>query len=146
MSDCRAKKCTLFLSPLPLRCEHAYSSAWPFIHIFYHVIVNSLSQDTVQPCHLFKPNGKHSFSHGIFAPSHISTQFLLQSVCVCVRAHACMIYDTDQRRTHLNSLLLFLCVWGAGGRGRVFSFSFRMVLCVGCFGGTVLYVCIEYHI
>ena len=28
-----------------------------------------------------------------------------------------------------------------------FSFSFsRMVLCVGCLGGTVLYVCIEYHI
>ena len=25
-------------------------------------------------------------------------------------------------------------------------FSFCMMLCVGCFGGTVLYVCIEYHI
>ena len=24
--------------------------------------------------------------------------------------------------------------------------SFRMLLCVGCFGGTVLYMCIEYHI
>ena len=24
--------------------------------------------------------------------------------------------------------------------------SFCMVLCVGCFGGTVLYMCIEYHI
>ena len=32
-------------------------------------------------------------------------------------------------------------MWGGGG-----SLSFRMVLCVGCLGGTVLYVCIEYHI
>ena len=23
--------------------------------------------------------------------------------------------------------------------------SFRMLLCVGCFGGNVLYMCIEYH-
>ena len=33
-------------------------------------------------------------------------------------------------------------VGGGGGGGR----SFRIVLCVGCFGGTILYVCIEYHI
>ena len=24
--------------------------------------------------------------------------------------------------------------------------SFRTVLCMGCFGGTVLYVCTEYHV
>ena len=32
-------------------------------------------------------------------------------------------------------------VVGGGG-----CLSFCMVLCVGCLGGTVLYVCIEYHI
>ena len=56
-------------------------------------------------------------------------------VCVCVRA--CMMYDTDQCHIHLNSLWF---VWGA------LFLSFRMMLCVGCFGGTVLNVCIEYHI
>ena len=33
-----------------------------------------------------------------------------------------------------------VCVGGGGGG------SFRMVLCLGCLGGTVLYVCMEYHI
>ena len=47
------------------------------------------------------------------------------------------MYDTDQCGTHLNSLW-FLCVLGGEG-------SFRIFLCVGCFGGTVLCVCIEYH-
>ena len=51
------------------------------------------------------------------------------------------LYVTHQCRTHLNSLLLFVCVCVGGG-----GVSFRMVLCVGCFVGTVLYVCIEYHI
>ena len=50
------------------------------------------------------------------------------------------MYDTDQCRTHLNSLW-FLCVFGGGG-----GVSFRILLGVGCFGGTVLYACIEYHI
>ena len=35
-------------------------------------------------------------------------------------------------------IVVFVCVRGC--------LSFRMVLCVGCLGGTVLYVCIEYHI
>ena len=35
-------------------------------------------------------------------------------------------------------------VW-VGGWGGLFL-SFRMILCVGCLAGTVLYVCIEYHI
>ena len=41
-------------------------------------------------------------------------------VCVCVRARAraCMMYDTDQCRTHLNSLCGFVwCVWKGGGGG-----------------------------
>ena len=41
-------------------------------------------------------------------------------VCVCVCMCVCV------------------CVWG--------GVSFCMMLCVGCFGGTVLYVCTEYHI
>ena len=39
--------------------------------------------DTAQPCHLLKPNRKAS-SHSISILTNISTQFLLQSVCVCV--------------------------------------------------------------
>ena len=53
-----------------------------------------------------------------------------------------MMDDTDQCRTHLNSLW-FLFV--REGRGTGCS-PFRMVLCVGCLGGTVLYVRIEYRI
>ena len=33
-----------------------------------------------------------------------------------------------------------LCGFFLGG------WSFRLVLCVGCLGGTVLYMCIKYHI
>ena len=50
--------------------------------------------DTVQPCHLLKPNWKPSSSHSISILTNISTQFLLQSVylcvCVCVRACVCV--------------------------------------------------------
>ena len=59
--------------------------------------------------------------------------------CVCVCVRTCMMYDTDQCHIHLNSLW-FVCVCVCVGG------SFRMMLCVVCFGGTVLYVCIEYHI
>ena len=73
--------------------------------------------DTAQPCHLLKPNS--------FALTNISTQFLLQSLCLCVCvcvAHmydtdcvcvwqACMMYDTDPCHTHLN-LLWCVCVEG----------------------------------
>ena len=44
------------------------------------------------------------------------------------QARACIMYDTDEYRTHLNSLWYFVCVWG-GGEGRCLSFG-RMVLCV----------------
>ena len=47
-------------------------------------------------------------------------------VCVCVRAcvRACvrMMYDTDQCRTHLNSLCFFLCQCVLGGGGVVFPY------------------------
>ena len=50
--------------------------------------------DTAQPCHLLKPNWKPSSSHSISVLTNISTQFLLQSVylcvSVCVRARACV--------------------------------------------------------
>ena len=39
-------------------------------------------------------------------------------------------------------VFIHVCV-GWGGWGMV---SFHRVLCAGCFGGTVLYMCIEYHI
>ena len=55
------------------------------------------------------------------------------------------MYDTDQCCTHLNSLWFFVsvCVGVGGGGG---CLSFHIVLCVGCLGGTVLYVSIGYHI
>ena len=43
----------------------------------------------------------------------------------------------------LNSLRV-LGRWGWGGGGG--CLSFRIVLCVGCLGGTGYYVCIEYYI
>ena len=38
--------------------------------------------DTVQPCHLLKPDRKPSSSHSISIPSNINTQFLLVIACV----------------------------------------------------------------
>ena len=40
--------------------------------------------DNAKPCHLLKPNWKPSSSRSISILTNISTQFLLQSVCVCV--------------------------------------------------------------
>ena len=55
-------------------------------------IWNSIPQDldTAQPCHLLKPDRKPSSSHSIFTPTNISTQFLLQSMCVCVCVYLCV--------------------------------------------------------
>ena len=53
----------------------------PTFGIHYHETL-----DTAQPCRLLKPNWRPSSSHSISAPTNISTQFLLQSLCVCVRA------------------------------------------------------------
>ena len=47
--------------------------------------------DTAQPFHLLKPNWKPSSSHSIFIPTNISTQFLLQSECVCVCVCVCCV-------------------------------------------------------
>ena len=59
----------------------------------------------------------------------------------------CMMYDTDRTVSYTFELIVVficvcvcVCVLGEGG------LNFRMVLCVGCLCGTVLYVCIEYHI
>ena len=79
------------------------------------------TSDTAQLCHLLKPNWKPSSSHSIFAPTNISIQFLLE--------YACMMYDTDQCHTHLNSLwFLCLCVCicvcvVVGGGGGVFPYG-----------------------
>ena len=39
-------------------------------------------------------------------------------------------------------IVVFVCVGAGGGGGG----SFRILHCVGWFGGTVFYMCIEYHI
>ena len=52
--------------------------------------------DTAQPCHLLnlKPNWKPSSSHSIYAPTNINTQFLLQSlrVCMCLYNTLCKLF------------------------------------------------------
>ena len=55
-------------------------------------IWNSLPQDLrhCSTCHLLKPHWKPSSSHSISILTNISTQFLLQSVCVCVCVRACL--------------------------------------------------------
>ena len=47
-------------------------------------IWNSLPQNLRHCCHLLKSNWKPSSLHSISTPTNISTQFLLQSLCVCV--------------------------------------------------------------
>ena len=47
--------------------------------------------DTAQPCHLLKPNCKPFSSHSISILTNISTQFLLQSMCVCVCVCVCVV-------------------------------------------------------
>ena len=42
------------------------------------------------PCHLLKSNWKPSSSHSISILTNISTQFLLQSMCVCVCVCVCV--------------------------------------------------------
>ena len=81
-----------------------------------HLEFTPTRPDTVQPCHLLKPNWKPSSSHSISILTNISTQFLLQSMCVCV----------------------FVV--------RILFFIFSIILYVNCFGRTMLYMCIEYHI
>ena len=46
--------------------------------------------DTAQPCHLLKPNWKPSSFPNISILTNTSAQFLLQSLCVCVRARVCL--------------------------------------------------------
>ena len=85
--------------------------------------------DTAQPCHLLKSNWKPSSSHRISAPTNINTQLLPQSLCVraCVRVcvRACV-------RVCVCVCSAFLCVC--------------VTLYVNCFGRTMLYMCMEYHI
>ena len=81
--------------------------------------------DTAQPCHLLKPNWKPPSSHSISILTYISTQFLLQSVCARARVCVCVCSA-------------FCCC--------CFLFLFSIILYVDCFGRTMLYVCIEYHI
>ena len=55
-------------------------------------IWNSLPQDLRHCSTLssFKANGEPSSSRSIFIPNNISTQFLLQSVCVCMCVCVCV--------------------------------------------------------
>ena len=43
-------------------------------------------------------------------------------------------------------ILVCVCVGGGGGGRGGGGLFFLVMLCVGCFGGIVLYVCTEYHV
>ena len=91
--------------------------------------------DTAQPCHLLKPNWKPSSSHSISILTNISTQFLLQSVyarvCVCVCVCVCVFVVRFYYYYYYFIIIIFY---------------FLIILYVNCFGRTMLYMCIEYHI
>ena len=84
--------------------------------------------DTAQPCHLLKPNWKPSSSQSISILTNISTQFLLQSVYVCARVYMCVCVCV---------FVVFILFYKK---------TFFIILYVNCFGRTMLYMCIEYHI
>ena len=94
--------------------------------------------DTAQHCHPLKPNWKPSSSHSIFAPTNISTQFLLQlfvCVCVCARAHVCY-----RSLSCTFEFIVVFCVCVGGGGGIVcLSICFVQVVLMG-----LLCVCIKY--
>ena len=91
--------------------------------------------DTVQPCHLLKPNWKPSSSHIISILTNISTQFLLQSVYACVGVCVCVCACMFVVRCYYYYYYLFI----------LFKKK-KKILYVNCFGRTMLYMCIEYHI
>ena len=76
---------------------------------------------------LFCASSNPSSSHSISILTNISIWFLLQSVCVCVCVRACV--------------RMCVCVCSA-----FFVFVFCIKLYANCFGRTMLYMCIEYHI
>ena len=97
------------------------------------MLVWSVTLDIAQPCHLLKPNWKLPSSHNVPAPANISTQFLLQSVCV----RACVCVHTF---TRLCMQIHVILVW----IHRVCAcVCFHILLYGNCFGETVLDMCIE---
>ena len=74
--------------------------------------------DTAQPCHLLKTNWKRFSSHSISILTNISTQFLLQSVCVCVCvcvctcvcACVCFIYFYNTLCKSFCRTMLYMCI------------------------------------
>ena len=99
---------------------------------------NSLTQD-LRHCSTLsfsKAKLKTILFSQYFCPSWYQYPVSATVVCVCVCA--CMI-QISVIHIWIHCGVFFF----GGGRG---CLSFYMVLCVGCSGETVLYVCIEYHI
>ena len=62
---------------------------------------------------------------------------------VCLYARACMKYDTDQCRYTFEFIAVCVGVGVGAVCLSVWCFVWVVLVCVGCFGGTVFYVCIE---
>ena len=92
-------------------------------------IWNSLPQDLRHCSTLSSCKAKlKTFLFSQYFHPNISTQFLLQSVCVCVCVCVCV------------RACVRACVCSA------FVLYIFIILYVNCFGSTMLYMCIEYHI
>ena len=92
--------------------------------------------DTVQPCHLLKPNWKLSSSHNISIITNISTQFLLQSVCVCVFVVHFVRFIFNFYNTWCNQVY---CIHVRGHDPLIFSFlSFSFLIGWGFYGPNYL--------
>ena len=94
--------------------------------------------DTAQPCHLLKPNWKLSSCHSISILTNISTQFLLQSVCVCVCV--CVFVVHFVRFIFYNTLCnQVYCIHVRGHDPLIFSFlSFSFLIGWGFYGPNYL--------
>ena len=107
-------------------------------------IWNSLPQDLRHCSTLssFKAKLKNFLFSQYFHPN-ISTQFLLQSVCVCVCVCVCA-YVCVCARARVTCVCVCVCV--CVRVCSAFLFCFLNNTYVNCFGRTMLYMCIEYHI
>ena len=96
-------------------------------HIWNSLLWDLRHCPTLSSFIVLKPNWKTSSSHthSIFIATNISTQFLLRSLCVCMCVCVCVCV-----------CVCSVCV----------CLFFHIILYVNCFGRTVLYMCIEYHV
>ena len=67
-------------------------------------------------------------------------------VCACVCVFVCLCASVRALRIVATDKILLLCVCVCVRACVCVCVCFRIILYVNCFGRTVLYICIEYHI